>query len=251
MKFIKIPFYLLLGLQTLTFAQQIHPGKTLNTGILYGVVVDSSSGTPIQYASVSVVSMITREIVTGGISNETGTFRITEIPLGQYDVVVEFIGYKREIIKSVMLTPRGDRIEQNLGKIELQLTSLQMEAVEVHGERPLFVQTTEKKIFNVEQNTVSSGGTLLDALRQVPGVDVDIDGKVSLRGNTNVNILIDGKPSIITSSDQEMILEAIPADNIQDIEVITNPSAKYDPEGMAGIINIILKENKFAGLNGN
>ncbi|MBC8175390.1 MAG: TonB-dependent receptor [Candidatus Marinimicrobia bacterium] len=224
--------------------------KIPKIGVLYGTVIDSSSRKPIQYASVSVVSMRTNEIVTGGITNETGTFRITEIPLGQYDVVVEFIGYKREIIKSVMLTPRGDRIEQNLGKIELQLTSLQMEAVEVQGERPIYVQTAEKKIFNVEQNTVSSGGTLLDALRQVPGVDVDIDGKVSLRGNTNVNILIDGKPSIITSSDQEMMLEAIPADNIQDIEVITNPSAKYDPEGMAGIINIILKENKFAGLNG-
>lgn len=251
MKYIKTLLYLLLGLQTLIFAQQMRTDKIPKIGVLYGTVIDSSSRKPIQYASVSVVSMRTNEIVTGGITGENGTFRITEIPLGQYDVVVEFIGYKREIIKSVMLTPRGDGIEQNLGKVELQLTTLQMEAVEVQGERPIYVQTAEKKIFNVEQNTVSSGGTLLDALRQVPGVDVDIDGKVSLRGNTNVNILIDGKPSIITSSDQEMMLEAIPADNIQDIEVITNPSAKYDPEGMAGIINIILKENKFAGLNGN
>ncbi len=251
MKTRKTLLYLLLGLQALTFAQGMRPGKIPKIGVLYGTVIDSSNRKPIQHASISVINVRTKQIVTGGITGEKGKFRIKEIPLGRCKVVVEFIGYEKKIVGPIRLSPRGDGIEQNLGKISLQLTSLQMEAVEVQGERPIYVQTAEKKIFNVEQSTVSSGGTLLDALRQVPGVDVDIDGKVSLRGNTNVNILIDGKPSIIVSSDQEMMLEAIPADNIQDIEVITNPSAKYDPEGMAGIINIILKENKFAGLNGN
>jgi outer membrane receptor protein involved in Fe transport len=251
MKIIKTLFLLLMGFQSLIFTQQMNPGKLPKIGVIYGTVIDSSTGMPIQYTSVSVINTQTQEVITGGITNEKGQFHIENIQLGIYNIGVEFIGYKKVVIGPIKLSPRGEGTEQNLGKIELSITSLQMDLVEVQGKRPIYVQTAEKKIFNVEQNTMSSGGSALDALRQVPGVDVDIDGKVSLRGSSNVNILIDGKPSIVTSSDQEMMLEAIPSDNIRDIEVITNPSAKYDPEGMAGIINIVLKENKFSGLNGN
>ena len=126
-----------------------------------------------------------------------------------------------------------------------------MEGVEVEGERPLFVQTAEKRVFNVEKNSLSTGGSAIDALRQVPGVEVDPDDNISLRGNTKVNLMIDGKPSSIAGGDIKSLLQSVPASNIADIEVMTNPGAKYDPEGMAGIINIVLKENRFAGLNGN
>ena len=126
-----------------------------------------------------------------------------------------------------------------------------MAGVEVEGERPLFVQTAEKRVFNVEKNSLSTGGSAIDALRQVPGVEVDPDDNISLRGNTKVNLMIDGKPSSIAGGDIKSLLQSVPASNIADIEVMTNPGAKYDPEGMAGIINIVLKENRFAGLNGN
>jgi len=238
-------------MQTLVFAQQMRRGNMPKIGVLSGVVVDSSAGTPIHYASVSVIGMRSGVIISGGITDKEGQFYIENLPLGKHQAVIEFIGYKKKTIGPILLSPRGEGIEQNLGEISLVQTSLKFGVVDVEAERPMYTQTAEKKIFNVEQSTMASGGSALDALRQVPGVDVDIDGKVSLRGSTQVNMLIDGKPSILTSSDQEAMLEAIPADNIQDIEVITNPSAKYDPEGMAGIINIVLKENKFAGMNGN
>lgn len=227
------------------------PSRLPSIGILSGFVVDSLSGQPIPYASISIVSQRNQEIVTGGISNEQGRFKITEIRLGRYKVIIEYIGYKKIELGPIGLSPRGDGIEQDLGEIRLGRSVIKFDEVQVTGERPLFVQTAEKKIFNVEKNSLTTGGTALDALQQVPGVDVDIDGNVSLRGSTNVNILIDGKPFSLAGGDKKILLENMSADNISDIEVITNPSAKYDPEGMAGIINIVLKENRLAGLNGS
>ncbi|NQV37419.1 MAG: TonB-dependent receptor [Candidatus Marinimicrobia bacterium] len=242
----------LIILTTIVFGQRTEGMRQMpSIGVLQGTVLDSSNKRPIEYASVSLIHQRTEEITTGGLTGKKGDFYIKEIPLGRYNVVIEFIGYKPSKIIPIALSPRGEGIEQNLGNIYLVATSLEMDQVDVEGERPMFTQTVEKKIFNVEQNTLSTGGSALDVLRQIPGVDVDIDGNISVRGNSNVNILLDGKPSSMTSGDSEMLLENIPADNIQDIEVLTNPSAKYDPDGMAGIINIVLKENKFAGLNGN
>ena len=113
-----------------------------------------------------------------------------------------------------------------------------MAGVDVEGERPLFVQTAEKRVFNVEKNSLSTGGNAIDALRQVPGVEVDPDDNVSLRGSSKVNLMIDGKPSSIAGGDVKSLLQSIPSANIADIEVMTNPGAKYDPEGMAGIITV-------------
>lgn len=246
---------LILGLVTILgvhLSAQDVPGRSPipAIGVITGTVVDSSTGEPIVYASVSLVRLRDQQLVTGGITDDKGIFHIKEIPLGMYAVHVEFIGYKKKIIPRVPLSPRGRGIEQNLGTIRLQLTALEMHELEVTAERPVYTQTIDRKVFNVENYTLSAGGTALDALRQVPGVDVDIDGNVSLRGSQNVNVLVDGKPSSLTGADRKAVLENIPAANIQDIEVITNPSAKYDPDGMAGILNIILKENRFAGLNG-
>ncbi len=242
---------LILILQCFALAQPGRSGSRPANGVLQGTVVDETFDNPVQYANVSVISLETEKVVTGGMTDAAGVFNITEIPWGRYNVTVGFMGYEQYTAGPILLSPRGDGIEQDLGRIALVSTTIDLEAVEVQGEKPLYRQTAEMKIFNVEQSTVAIGGTALDALEQIPGIEVDIDGKVSLRGSTNVNILLDGRPSLITSSDQEMVLEAIPANNILDIEIITNPSARYDPEGMAGIINIVLKENKLAGVNGN
>ena len=232
--------------------RQMDPNQAPKIGVVYGTVVDSASGTPISYASVAIINQRSSTIMTGGITNEDGEFRVKEIPLGRHKVIVEYIGYRKQELGPFTFLPFGDnKTEYNLERISLVQTTLQMAGVDVEGERPLFIQTAEKRIFNVSKNSLSTGGTAIDALRQVPGVEVDPDDNVSLRGSTNVNLMIDGKPSSIAGGDVKSLLQSIPSANIADIEVMTNPGAKYDPEGMAGIINIVLKENKFAGLNGN
>ena len=232
--------------------QKIDPKNVPKIGVVYGTVVDSTSGAPIAYASVSIINNRSNTIMTGGITTEDGEFNIKEIPLGRHKIVIEYIGYKKQEIGPFTFMPFGDnQTEYNLETISLSQTTLQMAGVEVEGERPLFVQTAEKRIFNVEKNSLSTGGNAIDALRQVPGIEVDPDDNVSLRGSSKVNLMIDGKPSSIAGGDIKSLLQSIPSANIADIEVMTNPGAKYDPEGMAGIINIVLKENKFAGLNGN
>ncbi|MBT5439863.1 MAG: outer membrane beta-barrel protein, partial [Candidatus Marinimicrobia bacterium] len=232
--------------------QKINPKNVPKIGKVYGTVIDSASSTPIAYASISIINNRSNTIMTGGITNEDGEFNIKEIPLGRHKVVVEYIGYKKQELGPFTFMPFGDnQTEYNLEIVSLSQTTLQMAGVDVEGERPLFVQTAEKRIFNVEKNSLSTGGNAIDALRQVPGIEVDPDDNVSLRGSSKVNLMIDGKPSSIAGGDVKSLLQSIPSANIADIEVMTNPGAKYDPEGMAGIINIVLKENKFAGLNGN
>jgi len=232
--------------------RQIDPAKVPKIGVVFGTVVDSSSGAPIPYASVAIVNNRSNTVMTGGISNEDGEFHVKEIPLGRHKIVIEYIGYKKQELGPYNFMPFGDnQTEYNLETIALSQTTLQMAGVDVEGERPLFVQTAEKRVFNVEKNSLTTGGNAIDALRQVPGVEVDPDDNISLRGSSKVNLMIDGKPSSIAGGDIKSLLQSVPAANIADIEVMTNPGAKYDPEGMAGIINIVLKENKFAGLNGN
>jgi len=233
--------------------RQMDPSKAPKIGQVYGTVVDSATSEPIPYASISIINSRSNTILTGGISDTRGIFHIKEIALGRHKVIVEYIGYEKKELGPYTFLPFGknNQTEYNLDKIFLNQTSLQMAGVEVEGERPLFVQTAEKRIFNVERNSLSTGGSAIDALRQVPGVEVDPDDNISLRGNTKVNLMIDGKPSSIAGGDIKSLLQSVPASNIADIEVMTNPGAKYDPEGMAGIINIVLKENRFAGLNGS
>jgi len=231
---------------------QMDPSKAPKIGQVYGTVVDSATNEPIPYASISIINNRSNTILTGGISDDKGIFHIKEIALGKHKVIIEYIGYEKKELGPYTFLPFGkNQTEYNLEKIALNQTTLQMAGVEVSGERPLFVQTAEKRIFNVEKNSLSTGGSAIDALRQVPGVEVDPDDNISLRGNTKVNLMIDGKPSSIAGGDIKSLLQSVPAANIADIEVMTNPGAKYDPEGMAGIINIVLKENRFAGLNGN
>ena len=231
---------------------QMDPAKAPKIGEVYGTVVDSVSGIPIPYASISIVNSRSNTILTGGITDDEGAFHVKEIALGRHKIVVQYIGYEKKELGPYNFLPFGkNQTEYNLDKISMSQTTLQMEGVEVEGERPLFVQTAEKRVFNVEKNSLSTGGSAIDALRQVPGVEVDPDDNISLRGNTKVNLMIDGKPSSIAGGDIKSLLQSVPASNIADIEVMTNPGAKYDPEGMAGIINIVLKENRFAGLNGN
>jgi len=226
--------------------------KIPSIGKIYGIVVDSTNQKPIEYASISLIDPESKEIITGDLSNRDGVFMIEEIQLGYYDVSIEFVGYAPKLIESISLNPRvGGSIKQDLGTISLAISALNLTEIEVIGDESQFIQTIDKQIFNVGKNLASSGGTGTDVLRKVPTVDVDIDGKVTIAGDANVTILIDGKKSGLTGTQRRGEVDNIAASMIERVEVITNPSAKYDPEGVGGIINIVLKRGTFEGFNGS
>ena len=221
-------------------------------GVLQGSIKDSASMKPIEYASVSLVDLEHNELVTGGLSDKNGLVNITEIPLGKYVAVIEFMGYRKKEIGPLNIFPgEGGGIRQNFGEVKMSISSLNMATVDVLGKESTFIQTIDKKIFNVGRDISSSGGNGADVLRKVPSVDVDIDGVVSIAGDANVTILIDGKRSGRTGSGRRGEIENIAASMIEKVEVITNPSAKYDPDGVGGIINIVMKRGALDGFNGN
>ena len=223
-------------------------GERPKIGKISGRVIDKSQKTAIEYASIVLISARTGKAVTGGVTSEKGYFSLSEIPVGMYKVKISFIGYTEMIIDSVKLTPRTP--EKQFGTLKLKSNVQGLGEVKIEGEKALFQNTLEKKVFNVEKDLTSEGGNVVEILENVPSIDVDMDGNVSLRGSQNVTILIDGKPSGLSGENRADILEQIPASSIESIEVITNPSAKYNPEGMSGIINIRLKKNKLRGTNG-
>ena len=220
-------------------------------GVLQGSIKDSTSMKPIEYASVSLVDLEHNELVTGGLSDKNGSVNITEIPLGKYIAVIEFMGYKKKEIGPFNIFPgEGGGIRQNFGEVKMSISSLNMATVDVYGEESTFIQTIDKKIFNVGRDLSSSGGTGSDVLRKVPSVDVDIDGVVTIAGDANVTVLVDGKRSGRTGSGRRGNVDHINASMIEKVEVITNPSAKYDPDGVGGIINIVMKRGALDGFNG-
>ncbi|MBT6870842.1 MAG: TonB-dependent receptor, partial [Candidatus Marinimicrobia bacterium] len=172
-------------------------------------------------------------------------FHIREINPGHYDVKIEFMGFKAYEIEEVELSMRGER-SKNLGQITLSSVFIQLDVVNVIEDKPIFEFEADKMIYNSSDDIVAGSGTAEDVLNKVPMVTVDSDGEISLRGNPNVKILINGRPNRSGGD-----VDNIPASLIEKVEIITSPSAKYDPEGMAGIINIVLEKGRFEGLNGN
>ncbi|RLD65126.1 MAG: hypothetical protein DRI95_09385 [Bacteroidetes bacterium] len=226
-------------------------GRDMPTiGILSGTVYDEQ-GTPVEYATVSLFSMRDSKLVTGGITNSKGYFKIKEIKLGAYKVKIKFIGFNTKEIKGIYLFPKGkgkgQGTEQDLGKIKLEGSSVEIDDVNVVADKSHVQYKIDKKIVNVSQDVNSAGGSAVDILENTPSVNVDIDGNVELRGSSNFTVLIDGKPTVLEASE---VLQQIPANVIENIEIITNPSAKFDADGAAGIINVIMKKKKQIGFNG-
>ncbi len=226
----------------------IKGGGTVGGGNIMGVVIDKESSTPVEYANVVIYRATDSTMVTGVVCDSKGFFKLENLPYGKYYVVVSFIGYSNLHIPNIVLNPT-DKIK-NLGQIKFSAAISNLETVNITAEKQLVQFSLDKKIVNVEKNLVSAGGSAVDVLQNVPSVTVDIDGNVSLRGSTNVNILIDGRPSAMAGTSRQAVLEQIPASAIESIEIITNPSAKYNPDGMSGIINIKLKKKVATGLNG-
>lgn len=236
------------------FGQEKPSGKPVGQGpvkigIISGNVLDDQSGQPVPFVSVAAYRLPDSTVTGGVLSDEKGKFRITELPPGKYTLRFSSVGYKTWFLPPVIIKPDEPSIQT--GPIRLAPGATRLKEVNITSEAPELINTIDKKVYSVEKNIVNTGGTVTEVLNNIPSVTVDIDGKVALRGSENVTILIDGKPSGMLGNDRRAVLQQIPASAVDQIEVITNPSAKYDAEGMAGIINIKTKRDKFKGTNGN
>jgi len=215
-----------------------------NSGVVLGKIIDKNSKQPIPYVNVSLIE--NSKVITGGITQENGNFSIKNLPLKQYTLEIQYIGYKK-IIKEINLSESNKNL--NLNTIYLEEEAVELTGVEIIKERSTIEQKIDRKVVNVGKDLIASGNTASEIMNNIPTVSVDPQTKeLSLRGNSNVRVLIDGKPSNI---DPAQLLQQIPSSSIKQIELITNPSAKYNPEGMSGIINIILHKNSQDGFNGS
>ena len=241
----KLKLFLLIIINILLFAHEGHSHSRKSIGSVFGSIVDSLSSEPIEYVSVSLIAETSDEIISGNITDSFGKFRINDIEPGRYYLKLEFMGYKNKFINNIIVSPRRNP-KWDTGTIKLEQSMIEMEEVTIVDKKPIFEFDTDKMIYNSSDDIVAGSGTAEDVLNKVPMVTVDQEGEVSLRGNPNVKILINGRPN---RSGGEV--DNIPASLIDKVEVITSPSAKYDPEGMAGIINIVLKKGRFEGFNGS
>ena len=216
----------------------------LNDVIITGSVFDNETKEPLEYATVSFFDRLENKIQTGGITDAKGHFKIS-VKAGVYDITIEYISYKKQTIKNRILTK-----DENLGNFYLDINLEALKAVEIIAERTTVELKLDKKIYNVGKDLTVRGGTVSDVLDNIPSVSVDVEGNVALRGNNNVRILINGKPSGLVGLNSTDALRQLPAESIERVEVITSPSARYDAEGTAGILNIILRRSKLQGLNG-
>lgn len=225
-------------------------GHLMAQGRITGKVVDAQSHEAVEYATVALLRIGDSSLVSGGVTVANGRFSV-DVPYGTYILRVSFMGYETYFHPSrVVLSEKKSSLA--VGTLSIRPAATLMEDVVITAERSMVEYQLDKRVVNVDKNIVSSGGTATDVLEQVPSVAVDNDGNVTLRGSTNVKVLINGRPSELLSSDLSALLEQIPATTVEAVEVITNPSAKYDPEGMSGIINIKLKDRSAGslGLNG-
>jgi len=236
---------LTLGLFVFTAqAQRPQGGQAQKEVTITGKVIDEETKEPLEYATIAFFSKKMNKIITGGITDIKGVFSIP-VSTGMYDVRIEYIGFKTQTIEGKRITK-----DENIGDFSLILDAEALGAVEVIAERTTVEIRLDKKIYNVGKDLTVSGGTVSDVLDNVPSVSVDVEGNVALRGNDNVQILINGKPSGLVGLNSTDALRQLPAESIEKVEVITSPSARYESEGTAGIINIILRRSKLQGLNG-
>ncbi len=214
-------------------------------GKITGVVLDENTDNPMEFANIAVYNQKDSSLVTGGITNETGQFEIGNINYGEYYLEVNFIGFNSTDVADIVLT-RDNKV-QDVGEVTLNSSAVSIGEVSVVADKAQVEYKLDKKVVNVSQVISAIGGTAVEVLENTPSVQVDIDGNVSLRGSSNFTVLIDGRPSVLTGSDA---LQQIPASAIESIEIITNPSAKYEPDGTTGIINLVMKKNALNGLSG-
>lgn len=219
------------------------------TGRIAGVLLDSASRQPVEFATVVLLNAQTQKQLTGVVTDEKGAFKFPEVTLGKYDLSFSFIGYRSKTIKGINLTPQ--KPDYTTGNFSIAAESVNLGTVEVVGQQAVMENKIDKFVYNADKDITSSVGNAGDVLQRVPLLAVDGDGNLSLRGSSNIQILINGKTSALFSGGNVSdALKSIPADQIKTVEVITSPSAKYDGEGSAGIVNIITKKKSAEGFTG-
>lgn len=212
-------------------------------GKIAGKIIDGQTKETIPFATLLVKNNGT--VVATEVSDLDGNFSISNLPTNHLELTVQFIGYQN-LVRNIILTPKENI--SNLGTLALQSQDTQLEEVTIVAERSTTEQKIDRKVINVGRDLTTVGATASEIMNNIPSVNVDQDGKLSLRGNSNVRVLVDGRP---TNMDVALLLKQIPSTAIKSIEIITNPSAKYNPEGMSGIINIVLHKNAMDGFNGS
>ncbi|WP_337872344.1 TonB-dependent receptor [Ignavibacterium sp.] len=244
-------FILFIALLQIVYAQNRsgnQQGMMIN-GKISGTVIDAQTKQTIEYCNIALFNLRDSSMVNGTISGKEGKFVIENVKPGLYFIRASYIGYFNNIIDSILVTPRNPEID--LGVIRLDGKTIELTNVVVTGEKEVIINNLDKKVINVEKDLTNVGGTAVDVVQNIPSVSVDADGNISYRGNQNIKILIDGKPSELLGLGSGDILSNIPASQIESIELVTNPSARYDPEGTGGILNIVMKKRFNGGLNGN
>jgi outer membrane receptor protein involved in Fe transport len=238
-------------LQTVIFSLQAQPYLSpslefpLISGVIKGKVIEATSSTPVEYATVTLYNARDSSMIDGVITNADGYFEFKKLDAGDYNIMIRFMGFRKVFIAGISINDK--KPVSDVGTVNLKAEATNLNEVEIVGQAPLVEYKIDRKVVNVDQQLQAQGGTAVDVLERIPSIKTDLDGNVALRGSTSFLVLIDGKPSILTGSDA---LNQIPASTIDKIEIITNPSAKYDPDGTAGIINIITKKNSLKGLSG-
>lgn len=218
-------------------------------GKIIGTIKDANDNKPVEYATISLLNHTDSSLISGALANEKGFFEINQLKLGKYIIKASFIGYNT--LYSNIIVLELDKTVVNVGNLSLSTSAMTLKEVEIQGEKSTIEHTIDKTVFNVGSNSIVTGGSATDVLRQVPTVNVDQDGNINVRGNGNITVWINGKPSGITGANRQAVLDQIPANTIEKVELISNPSARYDAEGMGGILNIILKKNRQDGINGS
>lgn len=216
-------------------------------GKIKGTLIDQTSKEPLPFATIGIY-IEKDSLIGGGISDEEGKYTV-DVPFGRFYALIEFMGF--EAVKTDFFTLTREKSSYDLEEIGLSATAADLDEVVVQGEKTIMELSLDKRIFNVGKDLANAGGNASDILMNLPSVAVDPDGNVSLRGSSNVRILIDGKPSGLVSFKGSSGLRQLPANMVERVEVITNPSARYEAEGMAGVINIILKKDSKQGFNGS
>ncbi|HYG49247.1 MAG TPA: carboxypeptidase regulatory-like domain-containing protein, partial [Flavobacteriales bacterium] len=246
LRFILVLLLAVSGHFTRAQADPLHGNQVFNSeGTVSGSIIDSVSQQPIEYAAVSVISVKDSVVAGGMVTDENGSFKIEKLKPGAYVLRVKYIGYNEKLITDIVLSQAS--LFRNFDKIAISQATQSLSEVEITHYTEVMEANLDKRVINVEKDLTSVGGTALDVMKNVPSVQVDVDNTISLRGNSSVRILIDGR---LTTMDAATLLQQIPASMVKQVEVITNPSAKYDPDGVSGIINIITKKEKKPGYNG-
>ncbi len=227
-----------------SFAIQVTPEAAAG-GVVKGKIVSKSNGQPIEYANVVLYSLPDSTLQTGAISAADGSFLIADVAKGSYYIVANFIGFYRKSVEGIEIS--GAKKVFDAGMIQLEVAAENLAEVAIVDERNPVEYHIDKKVVNISKKLDAAGGSVANALENTPSIQVDMEGNVSLRGSANYTVLIDGKPTAMSSSDA---LKQIPASIVENVEIITNPSAKYDPEGTSGIINIVMKKNVQKASNG-